>query len=109
LPTNLKGKDFCEYVGYYHTDITIPSEYFRPDVQRPPTQTGRLLDFTYLFDDSVENPAFSEMGKGIRVRAKARAKDKERKRYAKINQNFGKEGLISFYPELQEALKRGSK
>lgn len=31
LPPNLVGKNYCEYVGYYNTDVTIPSIYFRPD------------------------------------------------------------------------------
>ncbi len=69
LPSFLKGFDHCHYEGYYHTDVTIPEEYFRPDVDRPPTQGSYDLDFTYLFHDTVENPAFSTMGTGRRVRS----------------------------------------
>lgn len=69
LPSFLKGFDHCHYEGYYHTDVTIPEEYFRPDVDRPPTQATYDLDFTYLFHDTIENPAFSTMGTGRRVRS----------------------------------------
>src|SRR4029077_16512841 len=66
LPSFLKGFDHCHYEGYYHTAVTIPEEYFRPDADRPPTQASYDLDFTYLFHDTVENPAFSTMGTGRR-------------------------------------------
>ena len=74
LPTNLEDKNSCEYFGYYHTDFTLPSEYFLKDVHRPATITGYNLDFTYLFSDKLDNPAHSEMGKGIWVRLRARRK-----------------------------------
>src|SRR5207248_2607935 len=51
----LKDKNYCEYAGYYHTDITIPSVYFRPDVQRPSAIEQIILDFTYLFRNEVDN------------------------------------------------------
>lgn len=71
LSKGLAGKNYCEYAGYYHTDMTIPSSYFRPDLQRP-SNVGELhLDFTYLFHDSVDNSAFMTMGVGRRVRGEA--------------------------------------
>lgn len=68
LPENLADRDFATYRGWYHTDVTIPSEYFRPDLERPADSSARLLDFTYLFQDGVENPAFTTMGEGRRIR-----------------------------------------
>jgi hypothetical protein len=57
-----------EYAGLYHTDITLPREYFRPDVGRPGDVESHTLDFTYLYDNSVENPDYITMGEGERVR-----------------------------------------
>ena len=37
VPSPLAGKDYCSYFGKYHTDSTLPSEYFRDDVRRPPS------------------------------------------------------------------------
>lgn len=69
LPRLLTDKNFCEYQGYYHTDVTVPSDYFRPDVQRPTDISPLRLDFTYLFNADVDNPAFRTMGTGRRLRA----------------------------------------
>lgn len=68
LPHFLQGKDYCEYFGSYHTDYTLPHEYFQPDVERPPELAGHTLDFTYLFDDRIDNPDYVRMGTGRRVR-----------------------------------------
>ena len=68
LSSFLKDFDYCEYRGYYHTDITVPSEYFRPDIKRPTDITPRRLDFTYLFDADVKNPSHVMMGTGRRIR-----------------------------------------
>lgn len=68
LPEFLAGKNHTEYFGYYHTDFTLPREYFIPDVERPTNIAGHALDFTYLFDPRVENPAFVTMGEGRRIR-----------------------------------------
>jgi hypothetical protein len=67
LPHFLQGKDYREYFGSYHTDYTLPSEYFRPDVERPDL-AGHTLDFTYLFDDRIDNPDYLRMGTGRRIR-----------------------------------------
>jgi hypothetical protein len=68
LPPKLASKDPCSYEGWYHTDFTLPSEYFRPEVERPAEVPKHQLDFTYLFDSSVENSANEVMGHGGRIR-----------------------------------------
>ncbi|MBR1220076.1 hypothetical protein JQ557_18875 [Bradyrhizobium sp. U87765 SZCCT0131] len=71
LPAFLADKNHCAYTGFYHTDITVPSDYFRPDVERP-TDVPRIpLDFTYLFNSHVDNPAYRTMGTGTRIRGEA--------------------------------------
>jgi len=67
LPDFLGDKDYREYFGTYHTDYTLPGEYFRPDIERPELQ-GHALDFTYLFDSRIDNPDYLRMGVGRRVR-----------------------------------------
>jgi hypothetical protein len=69
LPKDLADKDFREYQGYYHTDFTIPSEYFDGAVGRSSGQASFQLDFTYLFHQDVDNPAHGTMGRGRRVRS----------------------------------------
>jgi hypothetical protein len=68
LPPFLADKDFCLYRGRYHTDVTVPSEYFRPDVQRPDGLPEHILDFTYLFQGDIGNPDFITMGEGRPIR-----------------------------------------
>jgi len=68
VPKDLQGKDYASYVGWYHTDVTLPSEYFRPDIERPHDTIQHQLDFTYLFDASVSNPDFTTMGDGKPIR-----------------------------------------
>ena len=68
LSKQLADKNFCEYEGYYHTDITIPSEYFTSDIERPTSQSVHRLDFTYLFDNSLDNPDNRSMATGIQIR-----------------------------------------
>jgi hypothetical protein len=72
LPRPLMGKNYCTYSGWYHTDETIPAEYFLPDVLRPPELRRHSLDFTYLFDSNIANPAHISMGRGRRIKADAR-------------------------------------
>jgi hypothetical protein len=69
LPPTLAGKNHCVYSGWYHTDYTVPAEYFRATVERPSDTIKHNLDFTYLFWDDVENPAHETMGTGRRIRA----------------------------------------
>ncbi|HZR05896.1 MAG TPA: hypothetical protein VFA61_08725 [Candidatus Udaeobacter sp.] len=105
LPGNLQNKDFCEYFGYYHTDITMPSEYFRQEVERPDEIVGHDLDFTYLFDSDVENPAFEELGTGVRIQADLDLAERVQKaKSQKIQRMFGAEGRITDYPVLKETL-----
>ena len=74
LPRFLEGKNFCEYSGYYHTDITIPSSYFRLEAARPNDIQPLSLDFTYLFRDHVDNPSFQTMGAGRQIRNRIAAR-----------------------------------
>jgi hypothetical protein len=64
----VSDKDYCEYRGWYHTDYTLPSEYFLPDVRRPTELKAHSLDFTYLFHQNIDNPDFRLMGEGHQIR-----------------------------------------
>ncbi len=68
LPSFLVDKDFTRYRGRYHTDVTVPSEYFRPDVERPAGLPECVLDFSYLLQRGVDNPDFTTMGEGRQIR-----------------------------------------
>ena len=68
LPKIVEDKNFCEYKGYYHTDYTIPSEYFVADVERPSGLSPHRLDFTYLFDDDPLSADRLRLKEGVRVR-----------------------------------------
>lgn len=73
LPSSLAGKDFCAYGGFYHTDVTLPSLYFRPDVDRPNDASELLLDLTYL-DDNVSDPIDRlRAARGRRIRSEGDA------------------------------------
>jgi hypothetical protein len=69
LPSSIKHASYCQYRGYYHTDVTVPSDYFRPGIERPASAPEHRLDFTYLFDKRIANPDFITMGEGVRIRA----------------------------------------
>lgn len=71
LPKLLAGKNHATYKGWYHTDVTVPSDYFHPDVERPATVVEKELDFTYLYHDDIDNPDHLTTGKGRRVRSNA--------------------------------------
>jgi hypothetical protein len=77
LPSSLSDKNHCEYLGYYHTDYTLPSEYFRSDERRPQSIEPRLLDFTYLFRKHIDNPDHWTMGEGQRIRSNEKAFSEE--------------------------------
>jgi hypothetical protein len=68
IPPKLQSMDYTAYLGWYHTDAVVPSDYFRPDVERPKDVVQKELNFTYLFDDSIENPDFEIMGLGGQIR-----------------------------------------
>lgn len=69
FPAKLQPFDKCEYDGYYHTDYTVPSEYFDDAVERPSHICRWNLDFTYLSDTGVDNPAGVTMGTGQIIKA----------------------------------------
>jgi hypothetical protein len=68
VPPKLQLMNYKNYDGWYHTDVTIPSDYFHPAVDRPAAVVKKELDFTYLFDDSIDNPAFETTGMGGQIR-----------------------------------------
>lgn len=68
LTAPLDDKNHCEYAGYYHTDFTIPHVYFVDDVNRQSGTQEILLDFTYLFDEALDNPEYLRMGEGVQIR-----------------------------------------
>ena len=69
LPSSLADKNHCEYAGYYHTDVTLPSAYFRPDVDRPADQCTQQLDLTYLNEAAADPIDRSRTAAGRRIRA----------------------------------------
>jgi hypothetical protein len=110
LPDSLSAFDYCGYEGFYHTDYTVPSEYFRPDVNRPGDARPFQLDFTYLFHDALDNPDHDRMGRGRRIRdsgrqARGTPGDGRRYRAAKRRRGVETEVRISDVPRLQEALR----
>jgi hypothetical protein len=58
LPTFLQDRNHCTYRGWYHTDVTVPSEYSRADAERPAGAMSHELHFTYLFDTDLSNPDY---------------------------------------------------
>jgi hypothetical protein len=69
LPTFLQDRNHCTYRGWYHTDVTVPSEYFRTDAERPAGVVSHELDFTYLFDTDLSNPDYITTATGRRIRS----------------------------------------
>jgi hypothetical protein len=63
VPRNIDGKDFRKYKGRYHTDVTLPSSYFRRDVELPPDIKALDLYFSYLFDKA--EISYRTMGEGV--------------------------------------------
>jgi hypothetical protein len=100
LPAMLTSMNHCEYAGYYHTDYTLPTEYFRADVERPAELPQRMLDFTYLFHNVPENPDHRLMGEGRPIRADVEQSDTKR------HQSPGDVVQISEHPRLLAALGR---
>ena len=68
LPPDVAESVWSEYRGLYHTDVTVPSEYFVPDVSRPQGLNEYNLDFTYLYDKDARNPDHITIGEGRRIR-----------------------------------------
>lgn len=107
LPAALARKNYCEYLGHYHTDYTIPSEYFLPDVQRPEHLRKHVLDFTYLFHRDLENPDHERMGRGRRIRADE-VMLAEGLRSKRLSRAVPKEVMISECSRLIDALETQS-
>jgi hypothetical protein len=69
ISEGVRGKSLYEmasyneryYLGQYHTDITVPSEYFDPSIIRPLKDECKL-DFTYLHDQSAPEYALMAVG-----------------------------------------------
>ena len=101
LPKFLQDRDYCEYRGYYHTDITVPSEYFDGAVNRPDAQQAKALDFTYLFDERTINPDFTTTATGRRVRGLTNT---ETPRAVKSTRSVATSGPVAAYPRLEAAL-----
>lgn len=99
LPASLTDKEFRFYHGYYHTDYTLPAEYFRPDVERPINCRPWTLDLTYLFDSGVDNPDYITMAAGRRIRGESPKTARMEPVLVSIEQN----------PRLIEALKATEK
>jgi hypothetical protein len=102
LPKQLIGKDCSRYKGYYHTDITIPSEYFNSDIERPKDGKVHILDFTYLYDNNLKNPDHITMGTGRRIR-----RSSKKQKYTpnpKIFRTFPTEETINSNSRLYKAL-----
>lgn len=97
LPNDLSGKNHCEYIGFYHTDITLPAAYFLSDVERPTWIESRPLDFSYIFDADIKNPDYINVGLGRQVREW----DLEENLQIKVEQRLKKTGR-SFGYEIPE-------
>ncbi|MFL6439454.1 MAG: hypothetical protein ACJ71Q_17900 [Terriglobales bacterium] len=78
---HLRNYDFSKYVGLYHTDHSIPSDYFRSLDETPPAGLiPFVLDFSYIYEKGTE--AYKQMSAGIekgrsrstRVRRKERSR-----------------------------------
>jgi hypothetical protein len=67
VPPKLQLMNYKNYDGWYHTDVSVPSDYFHPDVNRPAGVQKKDLDFTYLFVDSIDNPDFETTGLGGQI------------------------------------------
>lgn len=72
LPPDLAGMDFRYYLGHYHTDYTLPAEYFLPAVTRPVQCKPHTLEFTYLLDSASDNLDSVTMGSGRRIRGESK-------------------------------------
>jgi hypothetical protein len=101
LPPDLAGRSYCEYRGQYHTDVTLPSEYFDPAVNRPASVPSHVLDFTYLFDRRTENQDFVLMGEGVPIRDAERPEAvRQLRRFRSVEQELD----VDEAPLLRQAL-----
>jgi len=106
LPADLNGRNHCEYFGYYHTDHTLPSDYFRDSIDRPhDAQAFDDLNLTYLFDTADYD--FLRMGAGLPIRSPEGA-DAEVDRFVKRERVVPFEVDVADEPLLMAALSRGN-
>lgn len=71
----LKEMDWATYLGWYHTDITVPSEYFLPQQERSRgISCPFALDFSYLHDK--RGPDYKKLAEGVLVRNSSQVKKK---------------------------------
>jgi hypothetical protein len=107
LPPNLAGRDCREYEGFYHTDVTLPTVYFRPEIERPASVHSQRLDFTYLWNQTADNPDYTTMGVGRRIRSVLglrREPFRTNDPATKASRVLAKEQSIVSSPRLVEAL-----
>jgi len=106
IPPALREFDPSHYEGFYHTDFTIPSEYFRPDVLRPKDVHPLDLDFTYLYNKDLDNPDYDRMGEGRRIMVEGRSGivPTQSERYMKRLRGLETEVRIDDVPRLKKAL-----
>lgn len=64
----LNGLDWTTYLGWYHTDIAVPSQYFIPQQARPRAIACPFaLDFSYLHDR--RGPDYKRLAQGVVVKS----------------------------------------
>jgi len=64
----LEGMNWTTYLGWYHTDVTVPSEYFLSDQGRPQTiEFPIALDFSYLH--SQREPDYKKLARGELIKS----------------------------------------
>jgi hypothetical protein len=112
LPPDLRGHNHCSYFGEYHTDHTLPSDYFGSAVDKPThVPNFQDLDFTYLFDRSLDD--FVTMATGVRVRADEAdleaETDEGEQRAQKRRRVAQQEVAIDDEPSLRAALARAGR
>lgn len=102
LPKKVGDKAHCRYRGMYHTDHTIPSSYFRDTMERPADVQPMDLDFTYLYVNTVTNPAYKTMGIGEQIRGEGSSR--RRQPWKKGAKQWGKEVPPGEAAELRRSL-----
>ena len=103
LSDDLRKRDFSQYLGHYHTDFTVPSEYFRPEVERPAELQPHVLDFTYLYKEGPDNPDHETMFRGRQIRADEGLAEQSAI-LGRERRMFGRETAIAENDRLQRAL-----
>jgi hypothetical protein len=72
--SQIRDKDYHTYDGWYHTDHTVRSDFFRSfDGTRPADVSRKELDFTYLHDRNQRD--FTELAIGSAERPRSEVPD----------------------------------